>query len=54
MASHPPRYEVTDPHVAVEMDYPQHEKTYESFLRLLKWGAIGSVLAVIVWFVLYL
>ncbi|MCB8838936.1 aa3-type cytochrome c oxidase subunit IV [Aurantimonas sp. VKM B-3413] len=32
---------------AAEMDYPEHEKTYNLFLGLVKWGAIGVVIILV-------
>ncbi len=31
------------PENGAEMDYEAHEKTYEAFINLFKWGTIGSV-----------
>ena len=30
-----------------EMDYPEHEKTYNLFLGLVKWGAIGVAIILV-------
>ncbi len=34
-------------HDAPEMDYPEHEKTYENFLAMTKWGVIFMVLLMV-------
>ncbi|MEM7300941.1 MAG: aa3-type cytochrome c oxidase subunit IV [Pseudomonadota bacterium] len=38
---------VTDIQVGAEMDYPEHEKTYNIFLALSKWGVIFNVVLLI-------
>ncbi|SJZ80156.1 aa3-type cytochrome c oxidase subunit IV [Consotaella salsifontis] len=37
MAEHA-RFEMS---TAAQMDYPEHERTYSLFLKLLKWGSIA-------------
>ncbi len=29
------------------MDYPEHERTYQNFLKLFKWGTISLVVLMI-------
>jgi hypothetical protein len=32
---------------APEMDYPAHERTYEMFLKLAKWGTIHVIVILV-------
>ena len=34
-------------HHVADNDYVEHEKTYDLFLALTKWGAIGTILLVL-------
>lgn len=34
-------------HHPVDNDYAEHEKTYELFLTLTKWGTIGSIITLL-------
>lgn len=33
----------TDHDASATMDYPEHEKTYDLFLALTKWGTVATV-----------
>ena len=44
MADHAPTGEVE---LGAEMDYPEHEKTYDIFLALTKWGTISCVVLLV-------
>ncbi len=35
------------PENGAEMDYQEHEKTYEVFLNLFKWGTVGCTVLMI-------
>ncbi len=39
--------------LGAEMDYPEHEKTYNFFLGLMKWGVI-SCIVILVFMALFL
>ncbi len=38
---------VANPDGHPDMDYAEHEKTYRLFIALIKWGAIGNVVLLI-------
>lgn len=39
---------------ATEMDYPAHERNYSGFLKLFRYGAIGTfITAIVVMYVIY-
>ena len=33
--------------VIPEMDYPEHERTYENFIKLFKWGTIALIILMV-------